>query len=320
MIHRPPTSWKRKGLLLAACLILIAASLLFIRPWKQDRPSSSASPTAAHSYPGIDLEDPAASFETTRYVADTGGDELTRAQAIAWLDEHTRTVRALTPRQEAWLIDTLTAGGHPAWPKGYKFLFFNSAYNILHHGPRQEDLTRLLAHLAVHDPEKTMRLYALQHLEVQRTSGHLTGPLAEEVRAIFLHIAAMPDGQESGLAVRFLAEWDGNHSPADPDVIAQALALAASDSRAVDVRVTALHAAGPAALPLARTLATDVKQPMLVRKAAIACIGHHGGQSDAADLQKLSAESSRLAQAADPALQTIQHRAANPDTPAPIPF
>ena len=320
MSHRPATSRKIKGLLLAASLVLVVVSILVIRTWKQNRPSPSASRSADHAYPGIDLADPAASFETLRYVADTGGDESTRAQAIVWLDQQTRTMQPMTPRQEAWMLDMLRSGGHPQWAKDYKFWLFNSAFNTLHPGPRQEDLTRLLAHLAVHDPEQTMRLYALQHLEVQRTNGRLTGPLADEVHAILLQIAAAPDGQEAGLAIRFLAEWNGTDSPAQPDVISQALALAAADSRAVDVRVTALHAAGPAALPLARTLAADGGQPILLRKAAIACIGHHGSESDTADLRKLSAESSRLAQAADPAVHSIRHRTSRPNAPALVPF
>jgi hypothetical protein len=320
MKSRPAISWKRHGLPLAAVLVLVVAAVVGVRKWQQPATAPTSPPTTAQTYPGLNLEDPAASYETLRYVADTGGDESTRAQAIVWLDQQTRTMQPLSPRQEAWMLDMLTSGGHPQWDKDYKFWLFNSAFNTLHLGPHQEDLTRLLKHLAVNDPEKTMRLYAIQHLEVQRTNDRLTGPLAEEVRAIFLKIAAMPDGQEAGLAIRFLAEWDGTETPTNPDVIAQALELASADSRSVDVRVTALHAAGSAALPLARTLAPDDKQPMLVRKAAISCIGQHGGESDTSDLQKLAAENSRLAQAADPARQAIHQRLANPNAPALIPF
>jgi hypothetical protein len=63
----------------------------------------------------------------------------------------------------------------------------------------------------------------------------------------------------------------------------------------MDVRITALHAAGPESLSAARRLAPAADQLVLLRKAAIACIGRHGSESDFADLKKLSGESSRLA-------------------------
>jgi hypothetical protein len=313
-------SWKSLGLPLSGLLMLVAMVLLVIENRTSSTSSPALSPTTARTYPGLDLKDPAATFETLRYVVDTGGDEHTRAQAIVWLDQQSRTMQPLSPRLEAWMFEVLNSGGHPQWDKEYKFWLFNSAFNALHPGPQQEKLTKLLAQLAVNDPEKTMRLYALQHLEVQRMAGRLTEPLVEEVRAMLLQIAATPDGQEAGLAIRLLAQWDGASSAMNPDVASQAIKLAADTSRALDGRVTALYAAGPAALALARDLASDATQPVLLRKASIALIGAHGSESDLTQLQKLSAESSRLAQAAEPALQTLRHRSANPHAPALIPF
>jgi hypothetical protein len=314
---RPHTCWKRKGLPIAGSLLVVAGAGFVI--YQGQKPASSPN-ASSFSYLTPDLQDPAISFDTLRYTADTGGNENTRAQSIVWLDQQTRTMQPLSPRQEAWMLDMLTAGGHPEWPKDFKFWVFNSAFNTLHLGPRQADLSKLLANLAVHDPEKTMRLYALQHLEVQRTNGRLTGALADEIRSMLLRMVAAPNSEEAGLALRFLAEWDGLNAPAQSDIINQSLRIAADNSRSVDIRVTAIHASGSAALDLARTMASDATQPVLVRKAAIALIGNHGGESDMANLQKLSAESSRLAQAADPATQAIRHRLSNTDVPALIPF
>ena len=320
MKSRSITCWKRKGVPVAAFLVLMAVVYLGIRQWRQTSAPPKSAPTLAQTYPGLDLQDPAADFETLRYTADTGGNENTRAQAIVWLDQQTRTLQPLSPRQEEWMFGMLRTGGHPQWDKDYKFWLLNSAFNPLHHGPRQQDLTKLLAHLTIHDPEKTIRLYALQHLEAQRTGGRLTGPLADEVRVILMDVANAPDSQEAGLAIRFLAEWDGTDRAATPDITDKAIQLAADATRAVDLRVSALHAAGPAALPLARDLSLDSTQPTLLRKASIALIGTHGGESDISPLQKLSAENSRLAQAADPATRTIRHRLSAPNAPAPIPF
>lgn len=317
MTSRPHTCWKRKGLPIVGCLFL-AAGVGFVIYQGQKPASSPDAPSSSYLTP--DLRDPAISFDTLRYTADTGGNENTRAHAIVWLDQQSRTMQPLSPRQEAWMLDMLTAGGHAQWDKDYKFWVFNSAFNTLHLGPRQADLTKLLAHLAVHDPEKTMRLYALQHLEVQRSNGRLTGALAGEIRSMLLRMVAAPASEEAGLALRFLAEWDGANAPAQSDVIHQSLRLAADASRSVDIRVTAIHTSGSAALDLARSMARDATQPVLLRKASIALIGNHGGESDMAGLHKLSAESSRLAQAADPAAQAIHHRISHPNAPALIPF
>ncbi len=84
--------------------------------------------------------------------------------------------------------------------------------------------------------------------------------------------------------------------------------------------ITALHAADAHALAAARDLAADLSQPVLLRKAAIALIGQHGGENDIASLETYAGENFRLAQAADPARTAIQHRLANPDAPKPVPF
>jgi hypothetical protein len=320
MSRRITSSWKSTGMLLAGILLIAVAVLVVLKGRPPAVKLPSPAPSLAETYPGFNPEDPVATFDLLRYVADTGGDETTRAMAIVWLDNQSRQGRALPAEQEDWLFRMLENNGHAEWDQEYRFWLFNSAFNALHPGQRHGDLTRQLKRLALHDPERTMRLYAIQHLGVQRSAGNLTGALADEIHAMLGQIAAAPDGQESGAAVRLLAEWDGDETPVNPDVISQALDIAADDSRPVDVRVTALHAAGQDALPLARKLAGETDQHALVRKAAIASIGRHGGETDTEALRKLSAESSRLAQAAGPALLSIRKRIANPGAPAPVPF
>jgi hypothetical protein len=263
--------------------------------------------------------DPTPSFDLVCHTAETGGDERTRELAIVWLDTQAREGRPLTTEQTTWLIDTLQSGGHPDWKPGYRQWFYNSAFNALHRSEAPQPLTRLLAQLAEKDPDPILRLYALQHLGTQRADGRLTDPLASEIHTL-LHGLLKADPATAGTVIDLLATWDGEENSADPEVRARAAAMAEDKSLATDVRVTALHAAGPDSLAPARLLAVDTTQPVLLRKAAIACIGRHGGEVDFANLKKLSGESSRLAQAADPAQATIRQRLSHSHAPEPIRF
>jgi hypothetical protein len=166
-----------------------------------------------------------------------------------------------------------------------------------------------------------MRLYAMQHLGIQRRIGHLPdGALATVAHKMFTKIANQAKEETSGYALELLTNWNGETVSQDPDVIRLALATAADPSRPNDVRISALFAAGNASLELARQLAADSTQPIHLRKTAAACLGEYGNESDLVILWKLSSESSRLAQAADPAHQNIRQRLANPRTPKLISY
>ena len=112
----------------------------------------------------------------------------------------------------------------------------------------------------------------------------------------------------------------GGTIPTDGNIIEVALRIAADPSTSLDNRVTAIHAAGPDSLPLARKMAVDAAEPVYLRKAAIARIGLHGDAADFATLEKLRSENSRLAQAAEPALKAIRDRIDHPSVRQPIPF
>lgn len=268
----------------------------------------------------LNLDDPQPSYLILRHAVETGGTERTRELAVAWLDCQTRRQLPLGAEQESWLLVRLAAKGHASWDPEFRFLFFNSAFNVLHLGSRQEELARLLAKLALESPEKTMRLYALQHIGVQRSIGHLTGPLADEVRATLHALAAQPASPVAGSALANLILWEGPETASCQTVVDLALKLAAEPACEVDVRVTALHTAGAAALPLARRLAADATQAVQLRKAAIARIGQHGEAADRVLLESLIAENFRIAQAAGPALRSMQQRLSKPQDATLIPF
>ena len=135
--------------------------------------------------------------------------------------------------------------------------------------------------------------------------------IRDSIRATVEALARQQESEVSGTAIQLLADWDvhADDKPLAPDVAQLAVATAADGSRSVDIRVTAIHAAGPAALSLSRDLASNPEEPVMLRKAAIARMGEDGGPEDLAQLESLTKESSRLAQAAQPAIESIRQRA-----------
>lgn len=315
-----PSSSKSAGLLLAGIALFAGAAVLILKNRTPTALPPVSSTSLAKVYPGLDLEDPAASYQTLRYIADTGGDEATRSQALVWLDEHSRSGQPFDPAREKFLLELLRSGGHPAWDIEYKLWLFNSAFNNLHASLNPEPLSEILYDLAAHHPHRTMRLYALQHIGVQRGQGNLKGEIADRIRTLLEGQSGQADPEVAGTAIRLLVGWNRDQATADPDVIARAVEIAKDTSLPTDVRITALHAAEAHALEAARFLAADPSQPVLLRKAAIALIGQHGSENDLARLEIYATENSRIAQAANPARAAIRHRLTNPDAPQPIPF
>ena len=314
-----PSANIRKRVLFIAAGLLLTAGVAFILK-QQGNPEKTITTQTADPYANFLLEEPSASYQMLRYVAERGGDEHQRKFAIQWLDEQARLKIAPKPDQEAWLLSVIEKGGHSDWDIETQLWIFNNAFNYLHNGKEHAALTKHLQNLALKHPHKTMRLYALQHIDLQRSIGNLTGPMAEEVHSNLHQLAQAADSEVAGSALVVLVNWDGRDSKPSEKIIALANQLAGDNTRTTDIRVTAIHAVGEHTLALARTLATDLTQPIQVRKAAIACIGQHGSEADTATLNQLAKENFRIAQAAEPALKTIRHRTANPTATEPIPF
>ena len=299
--------------IVAGVLVLALVTSLII--WNQSGPQADPKPqakTQVDPYANLDLEQPQPSYQLLRYVADNGGDDFQRRLSIQWLADFGRLRSKPTASQESWLLSLIESGGHPDWDIETTLWLFNNTFNVLHNGKEPAGLTRQLNHLATQHPDMTMRLYALQHLEVQRNQGRLTGALADETRVMLKHHAFDEQSEVAGIALANLLTWDGPNSSASTDLIELALQITEDSHRPADVRVTALHAIGEHALELSRRLASDAQQVTHVRKAAIACIGQHGNQADVQTLQALSKENFRIAQAAKPALAAIRHRATKP--------
>jgi hypothetical protein len=323
-----PRPFHRRRVLLATALVAVFAIVAAV--WKSGTLRQSAPSSAADVASGVPHEpalvphEPALSLATLRQVIATGGCPLTREAAIAWLDQHARQRSPLPADAGTTLLGLLRDGrGHPDWTSGYRQHLFNSACNALRVNPSEESakaLASILHDHALTHPDRVLRLYALQHIDSLRKSGHLHSPLAEEIHATLLSLAASPESDVTGTVVHLLAEWDGPAAGAPPAILELAAHTAADRSRPVDIRVSAIHTAGPAALEAARAIAIDTSEPVILRKAAIARIGHDGGTSDLPTLQSLCAESFRLAQAAEPAIQRLQSRHQQAANPAPAPY
>jgi hypothetical protein len=308
----------RKPILLALAGVLLLGAVAFL--WQQQGKQEKPIGKAEDPFTNFNADEPVASYQMLRYVAERGGDEHQRKFAIEWLDEQTRLRLAPKAEQEAWLLSVIEKGGHPDWDIETQLWIFNNSFNYLHLGKEHDALNKHLQHLALKHPHTTMRLYALQHINLQRSIGNLTGPAADETFTLLQKLAQASESEVAGSALVALVNWEGPNSKPSEKLIALALELTGDNARTVDIRVTAMHAVGNNALTLARTLATDLTQPIQVRKAAIACIGNHGTESDTIALQQLTKENFRIAQAAEPALKSIRHRTANPNAPEPIPF
>lgn len=73
-------------------------------------------------------------------------------------------------------------------------------------------------------------------------------------------------------------------------------------------------------LDLARSLAGDRNQPVILRKAALNLIGRHGEARDLGVLRLCSRESARLAQAGEPAVRSLNDRLAGIPQPVLRPY
>ena len=305
-MSQKPNSLNKPILLLAAAIVIVTVVVVV---WgRREAEDTHVQRPLLDPYASIDFEDPKASFALLQFVANEGGDEILQDLAIDWLSEQYRGRTQLQPRQEEWLFSMLEDGGHSDWEIGYKLWLFNDAFNVLHNARDQERLTALLKGLALTHEAKDMRLYALQHIELQRSVGHLTGPLAEEIRGTLKTLAYDPQSEVAGTALVNLTLWEGKETPPSQDLINLALELAADTQRTDDIRVTALHSVHEHSLELSRKLATDLKQSVHVRKAAIAWMGKYGSEADADTLRELAQENFRIAQAAKPALEAINSR------------
>ena len=342
----PPFSASQRGRTptwLVAVAGLALAALLLVVVFRGSQPGTPTV-SADHLDPSATTADPAplmppesiASFravlappesESAQSEAGEGASQkqaLTREAALAWLDTASRQRTGLPAAEIPEVLAALAADRPDHLTPGYWQHLYNSALNALR-APSSDDrhhvaalLDLLLDHAAAH-PDRVIRLYALQHIGILWLTDDLDQEQSLRTLTLVRALAAQPEGEVSGTALALLDRWSARLGEAPIEL---ARALAADSARAIDVRVSALLAAGtaPDTISLARDLAADRTQPIILRKASLALLGQHGTAADLPLLEQTAAESSRLAQAALPASEALAHRLEHPHRPAPVPY
>lgn len=341
-----PPSFPSKGRCKPTWLVAVAglglAVLLLAIVIRGIQPGTSSSADGHSQAPSATTTDPAplmppesiASFraalappESAQSEAGEGASQkqaLTREAALAWLDTASRQRTGLPAAEIPEVLAALAADRPDHLTPSYWQHLYNSALNALR-TPSSDDrrhipalLDLLLDHAAAH-PDRVIRLYALQHIGILWLADDLNEEQSLRTLTLVRALAAQPEGEVSGTALALLDRWSARLGEAPADL---ARAIAADSARAIDVRVSALLAAGtaPDTISLARDLAADRTQPIILRKASLALLGQHGTAADLPLLEQTAAESPRLAQAALPASEALAHRLEHPHRPAPVPY
>jgi hypothetical protein len=304
------------GLLVAgACMALTLAVWKLIGARKHSA-GRTAKPPVAMVSPVAD------EFDRMLAVLTHGGPALELEHAIGFLDTATRIRKQLTEGERAALLAALEHGTPAKMADGSWSHIFNSACNVLAVAQTAPDAAflRLLERVAVDDARLVMRLYALQHIGCN----YATASSADQqrLRALVQRLLADPASKTAGTALVLWRSWEKTAGPGETPSLDLSRAMVTDKGRAVDVRVTALHAIGgkPTVLELARAIAPDRSQPLLLRKAALNLIGRHGTEQDLTILHLCSRENPRLSQAGDPAARVLQDRLAGILQPALQPY
>ncbi len=248
---------------------------------------------------------------------------------IEQLDIAARHGTGLDPRLADMLLERLDGGIPESMPLVSWRHFFNSSLNALAatSGVGSDRMASVLMHVMEQDPDKIMRLYALQHIALHqpRTTEPLRGEIGRRVAALAYEL----DDEISGTAVIVMEQWQGVMDAAGEKVpdgqrAAALTGIMSDENRAADVRISAVHAAVDGSyresLPAARAIATDPAQDAMLRKAAIHLIGQLGDADDAALLGQCAAENPRIAQAARPAMERLSDRLEGRPAPQLIPY
>jgi hypothetical protein len=276
---------------------------------------------------------PVVTPESLQGFARVWGDEPLDAGELELLIEALDTAARLGKGVESELAELLIGhlgGGVPksmAAPSWHHF--FNSSLNALGATPgvSREAISRTLLQIVDQEDDKVLRLYALQHLGIYHPG--LSEPLRSEVGRRVAELAYRSADEVSGTALQLVEQWKGElgtdlESVSLEDRGAAALRIMTDASRPMDVRISAVQMAAEGgfvdALPAARTIASNPAEGALLRKSAIYLIGQLGVEADTALLARCATESTRLAQAAEPALAQLTGRIENRPAPKLTPY
>jgi hypothetical protein len=191
----------------------------------------------------------------------------------------------------------------------------NEILNFLRSQPNGvPGLADLMLHMAEHDPNTVLRMYAMQHIFLWIPDEPDEGKRGE-MMSYLKRVADTPSDIHSGAAVMFLSDLelrnDQKQKTSDEETInLAALRLVENQEVNPAALISALHTCTERgvtdALPVARQLAADETKMIPLRKAAIHAIGRLGEPEDVVFLDKLARAESNLKAAIDPAKKNLQ--------------
>ncbi len=244
------------------------------------------------------------------------GEALTRALEIA--DTIAREHTAFSDAEASHLLDFVSGSKPSGLTRSDWQHLVNSLFNALRTrpaAPARERLSLVFANMAEKDADPVMRLYALQHISFWLP--HEQHPARKQQLADLL-LRMSQAGDQAGCATMVMSDLQRAGSlPQNQEtntMIDQAALRLASDPDAVTTaRVSAIHTLADRgqteSLPELRSIAMARHEHIVLRKAAIFAIGRLGNLSDDRDrLKRLASEHRRLAQAAEPAIQSLVSR------------
>lgn len=232
---------------------------------------------------------------------------LAQDTLLQWIREG----RELTAEDRDMLLAVVRQPAPEAMQGGEWEERVNEILNLLRSQPGAvPGLADAMLELAEDSPGFVMRMYALQHIAMWIPAE----PDEEKRKAMMDYLQRLTwsaDDPLAGSAVLFLSDLQRNGSlpedmSADDLVGRTALRIAADATAAPDVRIAALHACvdqgTAAALPAARRIASDAKEMIPLRKAAIHTVGQFGSAEDVEWLETLAAGEPVLRGATGPAV------------------
>jgi hypothetical protein len=315
-----------RGRVIFGFAALSGVAMVGILAWEMGDRGTSAVTKPTRSVPEVGgmgkKLPPPVGFDRVLEVFAQGGTSLKFGEAVELLDSMTRSGKALEGSSREELLAAMEHGTPEGMGEGEWSHLFNNACNVMAVGQSTADekLIALLERIASDDPRLVMKLYALQHLGVSYDRASETSQ--QRLRLLVRQMLAEPDSQTAGTALVLLRKWEGSTEGDAAATKNLRWTMVTDITRPIDVRVSALHtiADDPGVIELARRIASDPAQPIILRKVAINLIGQHGEASDLPVLRQYGQESPRLAQAGTPAVRMLEERLGGKVQPALVPY
>jgi hypothetical protein len=239
----------------------------------------------------------------------------THEQALPQLLDWIKNQQMLTLEDRDALLAYLAQKPSPNLSSGEWEERVNEILNLLRTQPGGvPGLSDLMLHMAEHDTNPVLRMYALQHIAMWIPDEPT--PEKREAMVKYLHqLLQRPNDPLAGSALLFLTDLEHTgqiqrSAETDSQFQVAAINLITNSTTSPDVKISVLHACVDRKqndiLPTARTIAADESQMIPLRKAAIHSISRMGTIEDIPLLESLAAGNKDLKAATTPALENLK--------------